>query len=91
MPVDWSKIEFPTDEFLDALPVNALVDVEWSGGNRGIYRVVKDKWGYSYAVNSKYYNEDSSVKEDMQWMAESMFYYNRLWSQDVWNCKVINY
>lgn len=75
-----------TDEQCKALPKGTLVHIIWSGGNHGLYRIEKDKYGKSFAVNAVYYNDDGSEKDPQS--IKALRHYNPIIQRDVWDIEI---
>lgn len=65
-----------TQEYCNNLKKGALVEITWHGGNHGLYRIEKDQFNHSYAVNSIYYNDDGTEMERYKSEIDSLRFYN---------------
>jgi hypothetical protein len=75
-----------TEEYCNSLNKGTLVYIIWSGGNKGLYRVEKDQYNRSYAVNAAYYNDDGTERNAH--MIGALRYYNSINSMDVQSIEI---
>lgn len=71
----------PTDRECAELHKGALVEIIWSGGNNGLYRVEKNEYGNSFAVNTIYYNNDGTEKNPES--IQAMRFYNPISANNI--------
>lgn len=79
----------PTQQDLDSLKHLDLVEIHWSGGNHGNYRVWIDKDNRKSALSNYDFNEDGSIKSGSEHSVECMINYNSINTWDIWELNLL--
>lgn len=74
----------PTQKDIDSLRHLDLIEIYWSGGNHGSYRVWIDKNNRRSALSNHDFNADSSIKKGRELIVENMINYNPIDIWDIW-------